>query len=104
MAAGADPPSFCRLAFKQSRDFPTAEKLIEEALDGRLESLGPSHEATIDSELNLGVVYGFQEKFEDALMLFARALHTLRCLFGNAHPKALRGMPSLVKLFAVAVR
>jgi hypothetical protein len=62
--------------------YATAERLLEESLDLRLETLPEDHMHIVASKIYLGAALSGQKKFEDAEMLLLETLETMQ-----AHPE-----------------
>ncbi len=66
--------------------FDQAEPLLEQALEGRRELLGPEHAETADSQFHLANLLWQQGRFDDAVPLYQSSIDTRRRALGPEHP------------------
>lgn len=63
------------------------ESLLIRALKAKEKAWGIENPTTLDTAVNLGCLYMNQKRFEEAKLLFMRALHGYKKSESNQHPK-----------------
>jgi tetratricopeptide (TPR) repeat protein len=87
-----------RFAFN-SGAFADSQKMAERALESRIELLGPKHEDTVHSMIDLGIIYANVGLWDKSQSVTAEALHSARQLWGENHGVTLEAMAQLAAVY-----
>lgn len=69
--------------YRRLGEYEKAESVMKECLDFSRETLGPDHSRTINVMIDLGILLGYDERFQEAEILFRDALNSGQNNFKN---------------------
>ena len=76
-----------------------AEKMYQQALEGREKAWGPEHTSTLRTVNNLGLLYADQGKLAEAEKMYQRALEAYEKTWGPEHTSTLDTVNNLAVLY-----
>jgi tetratricopeptide (TPR) repeat protein len=79
--------------------YDKAERLFDEALNGRQRELGEDHPDTLESKNDLAVLYKNQAQYDKAEPLLLEAFDGRHVKFGDTHPHTLDSINNLIDLY-----
>ena len=88
------------LRTKQTQ-YKDAERLFQEALEGRILKLGEDHPETLESRNDLAILYKEQANYDKAEPLLLEAIKCRRVKLGDTHPYTIESINNLIKLYRV---
>ena len=83
---------------REQNNYPEAERLLRQALDGRQVKLGPDHPHTLQSMHELAVLYAEQDQHPQAADLLAQLAEGRLDKLGNKHPHTQESLTLLIDL------
>ncbi|EHK49666.1 hypothetical protein TRIATDRAFT_280830 [Trichoderma atroviride IMI 206040] len=86
------------------RRFKKAGALLSWALEGRRKVWGPEHSSTLETVVNLGLLYYEQDRFREAEAMYERALQGQEKVLGPEHPATLITVGNLRHVYASQAR